>query len=289
MKIIDTTTFYKENMMLELRFNMLDQYVDYFVICESKYSHSGNKKKLFFDYKKFNQFKKKIIYLVVENEPDEIVFKKDSHAIHERSNSIVRISHQRDYIRNALENFSSNDFVLHSDNDEIPNLSNLNFQKLNEKILIFKQKLFYFKFNLQLPSVDWFGTKGCRVKDLKSITWLRNIKNKRYNFFRFDTFFSKYKFKDLKIIDNGGWHFSNLKNIDDLRDKYLNDENHAEYSKFMNLEKIKSDVINWEISYDHHADKKAGKYKKVKLSKVVKSELPEYLKKNLHKYKDWVV
>ena len=189
MKIIDTTTFYKENMMLELRFNMLDQYVDYFVICESKYSHSGNKKKLFFDYKKFNQFKKKIIYLVVENEPDEIVFKKDSHAIHERSNSIVRISHQRDYIRNALENFSSNDFVLHSDNDEIPNLSNLNFQKLNEKILIFKQKLFYFKFNLQLPSVDWFGTKGCRVKDLKSITWLRNIKNNRYNFFRFYTFF----------------------------------------------------------------------------------------------------
>ena len=289
MKIIDTTTFYKENMMLELRFNMLDQYVDYFVICESKYSHSGNKKKLFFDYKKFNKFKKKIIYLVVENEPDEIVFKKNNHVLNERSNSIVRISHQRDFIRNALENFSSNDFVLHSDNDEIPNLSNLNFKKLNEKILIFKQKLFYFKFNLQLPSVDWFGTKGCRVKDLKSIVWLRNIKNKKYNFFRFDTFFSKYKFKDLKIIDNGGWHFSNLKNIDDLRDKYLNDENHAEYSKFMNLEKITSDVLNWEISYDHHADKKIDKFKKVKLSKVVKSELPEYLKKNLHKYKDWFV
>jgi beta-1,4-mannosyl-glycoprotein beta-1,4-N-acetylglucosaminyltransferase len=289
MKIIDTTTFYKENMMLELRFNMLDQYVDYFVICESKYSHSGNKKRLFFDYKKFKKFKKKIIYLVVENEPDEIVFRKDNHVLNERINSIVRISHQRDFIRNALENFSSNDFVLHSDNDEIPNLSNLNFQKLNEKILIFKQKLFYFKFNLQLPGVDWFGTKGCRVKDLKSITWLRNIKNKRYNFFRFDTFFSKYKFKDLKIIDKGGWHFSNLKNIDDLRDKYLNDENHAEHSKFMNLEKIKADVLNWEISYDHHADKKVDKYKKTKLSKVMNFELPEYLQKNLQKYKDWIV
>ena len=289
MKIIDTTTFYKENTMLELRFNVLDKYVDYFVVCESRYSHSGNKKKLFFDYKKFHKFKKKIIYLVTENEPDRIIFSKDNKIFTERNNSIIRISHQRDFIKSSLENFSSNDFVLHSDNDEIPDLSNLNFKTLKEKIIIFKQKLFYFKFNLQLPGIDWFGTKGCRVKDLKSISWLRNIKNKKYNFFRLDTIFSKCKFNNLRIIENGGWHFSNLKNIDELRDKYLNDENHAEFSKFMSLDKIKSDVENWQISYDHKADKKSNKHKKTKLHKVSKTELPSFIQDNTKKYENWLV
>ena len=60
MKIIDTTTYYKEDLMLNLRFNILDKYVDYFVVCEAKFSHSGQKKKLFFDIKNFEKFKKKL-------------------------------------------------------------------------------------------------------------------------------------------------------------------------------------------------------------------------------------
>ena len=59
MKIFDCTTFYNENLMLEVRFNILDQYVDKFVVAEAKYSHSGEKKKLNFDIKKFSKFKKK--------------------------------------------------------------------------------------------------------------------------------------------------------------------------------------------------------------------------------------
>ena len=72
MKVFDCTTFYNENMMLELRFNILDPYVDKFVITESKYSHSGEKKKLNFDINKFKDFKKKINYIVVENEPNNL-------------------------------------------------------------------------------------------------------------------------------------------------------------------------------------------------------------------------
>ena len=38
--------------------------------------------------------------------------------------------------------------------------------------------------------------------------WLREIKPKKYSTFRFDTFFSKTKYTNIKVIQNGGWHFS---------------------------------------------------------------------------------
>ena len=75
MKIFDCTTFYNESLMLEVRFNILNKYVDKFIVVEAKYSHSGEKKKLNFDIKKFKEFKKKIIYLVSENEPDDLIYK----------------------------------------------------------------------------------------------------------------------------------------------------------------------------------------------------------------------
>ena len=76
MRIFDCTTFFDENLMLEVRFNILNEHVDKFVIAEAKYSHSGDKKKLNFNYNKFSEFKKKIIYLVVENEPNEVKYEK---------------------------------------------------------------------------------------------------------------------------------------------------------------------------------------------------------------------
>ena len=60
MKIFDCTTFYNENLMLEARFNILNDFVDKFVISEARYSHSGEKKKLNFDFNRFREFKKKL-------------------------------------------------------------------------------------------------------------------------------------------------------------------------------------------------------------------------------------
>ena len=45
MKIIDTTTFFEEYLMMDLRFNILDPFVDKFVVCEARFSHSGKKKR----------------------------------------------------------------------------------------------------------------------------------------------------------------------------------------------------------------------------------------------------
>ena len=290
MKIIDTTTYYKEDLMLNLRFNILDRYVDYFVICEAKFSHSGQEKELFFDIKNFKKFEKKIIYLIVENEPNNIIINHDNKTSILRNNSVQRINFQRDFIKKSFNQFSPNDFILYSDNDEIPNLENINFKKISNNKIIFNQKLFYYKFNLHLPKVNWYGTKGCSIKNLKTITWLRNIKNKKYNKYRLDTLFSDTKYNDVDIIENGGWHFSNLKNIDELRLKYLNDENHAEFSKRMTVDKIKKNLEDWVIDYDHFADKKSNfKEKKTKLVKYNFEYLPKYIQQNKKYYMDWLV
>ena len=290
MKIIDTTTYFKEDLILDLRFNILDKYVDYFVVCEARFTHSGNEKPLYFDIKNFPKFKNKIIYLVLDNEPENINYKNIDKTEILRNNSILRINHQRDFIKNALENFSKEDIVLYSDNDEIPNLTKVNFDKILDKIIIFNQKLFYYKLNLHLPKVEWFGTKGCSVKNLKSLTWLRNIKNKKYNFFRFDTIFSNSKYKDIILINEGGWHFSNLKDIKELRLKYLNDENYAEFSQKMTLDKIKKDIDNRVIDYDHFADKRSQfKQTKKKLNKYNVNKLPKYIQINKTLYKDWLI
>src|SRR6056300_246674 len=148
MKIIDTTTYFEEELMMDLRFNILDPYVDKFIVCESTFTHSGNKKKINFDKKKYPKFKDKIIHLVLENEPDDLIKKDHLDTIEKRFNSILRIKHQRNYIIKALEEFSINDLVIYSDNDEIPNLENIDLKDVKKKFLIFNQKLFYYKLDL---------------------------------------------------------------------------------------------------------------------------------------------
>ena len=187
MKIIDCTTYFEEKIMMEVRFNILDRYVDKFIVCEASFSHSGEKKEINFNINDYPGFKKKIIHIVIEKDP--CIKPNNKEILSDRAKSILRIEKQRNYIINALGNFSNEDYIIHSDNDEIPNLNLIDFNKNNKKILLFKQKLFYYKFNLQYPNFFWFGSKACRLRDLRSFGWLRNIKNKKYNFFRFDTFF----------------------------------------------------------------------------------------------------
>ena len=70
-KIYDCITFYNENLQVKLRLNILNDYVDKFVICESIYDHKGKKKNLNFKIEEFKQFKDKIIYLVLDTQfPD---------------------------------------------------------------------------------------------------------------------------------------------------------------------------------------------------------------------------
>ena len=210
-----------------------------------------------------------------------------------RLNSIKRIEFQRNEILRGLSNATDEDYIIYSDNDEIPNLENINFLQNKSKIILFKQNMYYYKFNLAYPKLDWYGSKSCKKKNLKNISWLRNIKTKKYNLLRIDTLFSNSKYIDLKIIENGGWHFTNLKTPEELYKKYLNDEMHSEFeNKKMNIEDIKKKITQKYVNYNHFADSSSSieqKYdNQFSLEKVSLDKLPNYIKTNEDKYKDWI-
>ena len=293
MKVYDCTTFYDENFILDLRFNILDKHVDKFVIVESAYSHSGIKKKFNFDISKFKKFEKKIIYIKIEEESDDIIYKNNKKFDEEkdiRTNSIKRICHQRNILIKGLSEASENDLILYSDNDEIPNLDLFDKYTVKNQIIIFKQKLFYYKFNLFCDRYQWFGTKGCKKKNLINFDWLRNTKTKKYPFYRIDTFFSKTKYTNIRIVDDGGWHFTQLKTPTQIFDKFNNDEEHYQYKEAgIKLSHIEDYVKRKVIIYNHNAkssDFKLGE--EFKLITLDINQMPIYIQKNKAKYKDWL-
>jgi len=289
MKVYDCTSFYSEHMMYDVRLNVLNDKVEKFIVTESTYSHSGQKKKLNFDINNYPKFKDKIIYIVIDNEPEGIVPDQDD-PLSQRLNSLKRVSLSYDACFNATRDCSSDDFIMLSDNDEIPNLDSKQFKKSKKKIILFKQLFFYYKFNLLYDRMPWIGTKGCKKKNLLSISWLRDIKWKKYPFWRFDTFFSKTKHINLDIINDGGWHFTNLKTPEDMYEKFMNFGHHNEFRiSGLTVEKIRDKVKKKELFYDHFKDTAStNKWESNhKLRQVDLDLLPEFLKKNQDKFKDW--
>ena len=267
-KIYDCFIFNNEIDLLNIRLNILNQYVDYFVIIESKETHSGIKKKLTFDVKKFPKFSNKIIYGVIEKFPNNF-------SAWEKENF------QRNYISKFLSKADADDFILISDLDEIPNLENINFKNLNEKIIIFQQRLFFYKLNFGELIPSWHGSRCVRKKNLKNPQWLRNLKtHKKYKFFRLDKicFSTKYE-HNFKVIENGGWHFTWMGDIKFIKDKL---------KSFAHTELNRLEVNNDEfLSYCIKNMKPIEQKQKLKLQKLSlnKDFLPEYILKNLEKYK----
>ena len=287
--------YYNEDHILDLRLNYLNNFIDHFVIVESIYNHKGEKKGLNFDMKNFQKFKEKIIYIVVDKLPDTFKINDNDNENSKNSKYILngykRDHFQRSQITKGIKIADENDLILISDLDEIPNLENLSFSKINNKLILFKQIMCYYKFNLHLKSYNWVGTRACKKKYFISPNWLRDIKDKAYPFWRIDTLFSKNKFSNLKIIKNGGWHFTQLKKPEDLFEKIKNDEHHNEFDKLdMNIDYIKNMIDNKFIEYDHLSDSKSiskiGNRFKLK-SIDINSNMPTYLKKNIKKYEDW--
>ena len=295
MKIFDCFMYFNEDVILDLRLNILDKYVDYFVIVESSFTHKGDKRKLQFDNKKFEKFKKKIIYLVYDNKPKDIdeVLNNDHEDIKSRKyilNSILRENGQRNFILNGLKDASEEDLVLISDVDEIPNLEKVEISKIDQKIIMFKQEMFYYKFNLKLPEFFWTGTRACKKKYLKSPQWLRNIKVKKYSFLRLDVLFSETKFIDIKIIENGGWHFTYLKNAEQIQHKLRSYLHHREFDlNPISVEEINNIIKNKIAIYDLNLDKRAKKIGHgKKLEKYPLDRLPKFLQDNLNNYQEWI-
>ena len=295
MKIYDCFMFYDEDLVIDLRLNILNEYVHKFVIVESKFTHSGKKRELLFDINKYSKFKKKINYIVLENEPVDLEIVQDNDTDDKKNskyimNALKRENFQRNGIKKGLTNAKPDDLILVSDVDEIPNLSNLDLNEINDNIILFKQNFYYYKFNLKLEDMPWLGTKGCKYKNLKSPQWLRNIKDKKYPFWRLDVLFSDKKYSNIKFIDNGGWHFSNMKTPEEIEKKMRTYLHHREYDiKPLGTKKIEEMIKSKKSIYNLRADMKNEKIDGTQNLKATDGrELPEYLKKNKTKYSNWI-
>ena len=296
MRIFDCFMFYDEEVVLDIRLNTLKNSVDCFVIVESKFYHNGKKRELKFNIDNFPKFKDKIIYIVQDEEPSNLeqIKKNDEESLITQkiiSNAHKRENFQRNLINKGLDKANEDDLIMISDVDEIPNLKDLNVARVNNKIVIFEQNIFYYKLNRYLEGFTWHGTKACKKKNLKSPQWIRNIKNKNFGFWRLDTFFSETKYINKIFIENGGWHFSNLKNPADVEKKLKSYLHHRDFEvEKIDLKEISKSMKNNETIYDMFADKTEKKFSenKRKLSLYPKNKLPQYILNNENKFKEWL-
>jgi len=252
---------------MELRFNILNDYVDHFIVCEGKFDHQGRKKKINFDKNKYRKFKKKITHIIVDKFPKNL-------------NPWERQAFQRENILTGLKKAKDNDLILFSDPDEIPNLSNFKEIKFKKKYVIFLQDLFYYKLNIKETELgnNWEGTRGCLKYNLKSIDYMRQKvlkKNLKYNFFRID------KEKNIQIFHDAGWHFSDVMTVDQISLK-LKTFAHVEFSneKFSSKEVIKKKIDNLEDLFG-----RGHKYEVLRLN----DNFPKYILEHKNEFHEFII
>jgi len=265
-KILDCITFFDNNFMFDLRYNILKNHVDYFVVCESKYDHQGNKKKTNFILKETYK-KNKIKYILMD---EKFPLKTDLW-----ENQAI----QREYLLNNLNFADKDDYIFFSDPDEIPRPELLINFTLKKKYGIFLQKCFNFKLNLFNPyESPWEGTRVAQKKNLKSIDFMRQkikSKNLNYSFFRFD------KEKSIELFNEGGWHFNNVMTSEEISIK-LKTFAHSEFSdpKFSDV-KIIQDKINDKVDLFE----RGHKYFKIEID----NSFPQFIVNNKSLYQKWIL
>jgi len=205
-------------------------------------------------------------------------------------NGMARDYFQRESIQKGLGNVADEDLIFISDLDEIPNINGLDFSKIKDNIIIFEQKIFYYKLNLFYQDYNWYGTKATKRKNFISPQWLRNIKSRKYSKFRLDILFSKKKYSNLLFVKNGGWHFTCLKTPEELEKKLRNFAHHYEFEESgLRVGDIKKYIDEKRVIYDHNVDQKTYKWSgKSILKKIDNKLLPEYVNSNLSKYSEWI-
>lgn len=222
--IIDCFIFYNEIDLLKFRLEYLYNVVDYFVLVESTTTFAGNKKKLYFDENKylFNKYVDKIVH-IIDNKEINV------------SNPWLREYKQRNSITLGLQklNLTSNDIILISDVDEIPNKKTLleqsNYIANAKKILSFEQDLYYY--NLTNKSKKkWYFAKCLNYYVFQNHNCLpQEIRSSN----------------NVTKILNGGWHFSYFGSTDFIINKIKN-FSHQEYNKpqFLSKDKIEFNIKN---------------------------------------------
>ncbi len=271
MKLIDCFMYFDEDLILEIRLNTLDNIVNKFVIAEATRDHAGKEKKLNFNIKKFQKFKHKIEYLVVDDLPINVKSKKKRwHENH------IRDQFQRNSLAKGYKYCNPEDWIMISDIDEIPNPNKIKEFNTENKYACFLQKNFQSKLNLQnISDRYWPGTKICEMKNLKSPQWLRNIKVKKRPFWKI------FRDKEPQLIKDAGWHFSFLKTPAYIKQKIIS-YSHQEFNKeeFINEKSIEKKINEGKDLFNRDI-----KYQAIKVDET----FPEYIYKNKNYFKNWII
>lgn len=198
-KIIDCFTFFNELDLLEIRLNVLDPYVDHFVIVESNKTFQKQPKPFYFEENRwrFEKFLHKIAYV-----------KQTEHSLEGTAFDMEK--EQRNWISMGVASLrpSPDDIVLIGDLDEIPDPSRfieIDATKRNR----FCQKLYYYYLNCYDTHVGAPGCNNSTVAVPYSMAKEMIPHTLRCDHAIFDT----------NIIENGGWHFSYLGGVDKVVEK----------------------------------------------------------------------
>lgn len=255
-KVYDCFLFLNELELLEIRLNILNPYVDFFVINESTTTFSGNKKPLFFQENiyKFKEFSNKIIYHVVDV-PSNL------------TDSWDRETFQRNSIIKAIDQHAeSEDIIITSDLDEIPNpsvIKELNSFFNSKNLYHCKQKFYYYYLNNSLNR-NWYGSRICTFDFLKANT-VQGVRQATEETSRLNGI----------ILEDAGWHFSYLGGAEKIKFK-IESFSHQEFNNesiknkiLENLEKNK-DIFDRNINFE---------------LVTIDNSFPEFIKNNQCKYK----
>lgn len=257
--IVDVFTFNGEVDLLELRLNMLDPYVDQFIIVEAPTTFSGLMKPLYFEkyQDRFEKFWDKIIYHIIDEQytGDEIREAEESpntigakHWVHE---FLIKES-----IKKALIHLDDNDIVIIGDVDEIPDIRLLSQTKFKTYPVKLKLKVYSYYLNNRSDEEFW-GPILAPYKDIKGkcLNHLRNNSVERNTTVEY------------------GWHFTSIGGYEEVLRKLTDSYTHETYASPWVIDNLEYNI----------AERKdfLGRNFTYTLSE---EEWPQYLKDNKNKY-----
>lgn len=147
--LVDAFMFYNELDILELRLELLDRYVDRFVLVESEVTHVGGPKELVFqkNRERFAKWLPKIEHVIMT--ADEAPKDADPWA---------REKYQRHCILRGLEGVPDEAIVMISDVDEIPDLTKVRYEHLEHSMTSVHMWMFEYSLDYLFTGEPWFGT-----------------------------------------------------------------------------------------------------------------------------------
>lgn len=288
MKIFDVFPFFNELDLLEIRLNILDPYVDYFVLSECTKTFSGLEKPLFYEEnkKRFKKFNHKIIHNVVTQDASQSELINRGKKYGTSVEAQQRDTYQKDLIKEKLlEICNREDIFLWSDLDEIPNPEVIkSIPEFFESNTIFHlaQKNYLGYLNLlEVGGIISGMTRDFYPDDGEQKKWL-GTKIIDFNILE------KYTFTELRNyipeannsrISNGGWHWSYVGseglNVEERILKKVECAAHVEY----NNNQVKTNIPEVNNGKDPFGRSYANY-----VTEQIDDSYPEYILKNLKKY-----